>query len=154
MRLQLAFASALVAVGAACCPIPVPRDVSVRPQLTIEVTTPEGVGLEGAEIEVRRFIANPGPETLMDRWVARSGPGGTVTLSEIVQSEPHLPLMMHGVNWYGWEACATHPDHPTGCARYDARKPVEDPLTLRVSMGVGSKLLLENRAGSTGSQTP
>ena len=145
MWFRLGFAATLGALAVACCPIPIPRDVSVRPELTLEVVDSEGNPLEGAELEVRRYISGPPPPTEMNLWTARTGPGGVVVLAEIVQSENSLPLMMHGVNWYGWEACATHPDHTLGCARYDARQPVESPRTLRVRMGVGSKLLLEKR---------
>ena len=143
MWFRLGFAAALGSVAVACCPIPIPRNVTVRPQLSIDVVDAQGAPVAGADLTVRRFIANPGPETLMDEWQARTSADGGASLSEIIKSEPSLPLMMHGVNWYGWEACATHPDHPDGCARYDARQPLESPQSLHIQMGVGSPLLLE-----------
>ncbi len=127
-------ATAAIAVTPGCCPIPWLRTVSVRPELTVEVTDAHGAPVAGAEVVVRRFVAAPGPEDALNRWTATTGPDGRITLPAIEETETVLPLMMHGVPWYGWEACVQAPGPPV-CERVQATRPVEAPHTLTLALG-------------------
>lgn len=65
------------------------------------------------------------------RWTVTADASGAATLDAIEQSEPYMPLMMHGVEWYAWEVCA---EHGGGAAsvRHSASTPVEPPVMLSI----------------------
>lgn len=123
----------LVGLGA-CCPIPIDREVTVRPQLHLTVEGSDGAPVVGATITARRLIVGPPPLTETARWTGNTGPGGKVVLAELKATEPHMPLMMHGVNWYGWQVCAEH-GGAAGVERYDAKGPVVgEPVKLEIAL--------------------
>ena len=130
----LAALAGLIGVGAACCPIPLTRDVTVRPQLALEVRTHEGKPADGVDLTVRRLVTGPPPLTETERWTATTGPDGRVRLDAIERRERYAPLMMHGVNWYGWEVCAEHPKYGSGSARHDGTAPVVGPVSLTIDL--------------------
>lgn len=129
----LAVGAGLLA-SAACCPIPVSRAVSERPDLTVEVFDSSGLPAAGATVTVRRAIVGPPPKTETHRWTTTTDLHGRAHLPAIEVRETTLPLMMHGVPWYGWQVCASTPD---GAATFlhEAGAPVEPPVALRLRLG-------------------
>lgn len=118
-------------VGTACCPIPVPRQVTVRPALTVTVVDASGRPAD-ATLTVRRYVSGPPPDTETHRWTAPA-PGGHATLDGIEQSETMLPLMMHGVPWYSWQICAVG---PAGAASttVDATAPIHPTASVSLTL--------------------
>ena len=124
----LAFLVPLLLV--ACIPLPLPRQVSVRPQLDIVANTASGEPVMGAEIRVRRFISGPPPDTETHRWEAATGVDGRLLLSAIEARESYMPLMMHGVNWYSWDVCASHPTLGVATHTVHGTQPVMEPVAV------------------------
>ena len=100
----------------------------MRPELHLVLETHEGKRAPGVEVLARRFVSGPPPDTETHRWKAISDIHGTVSFKAIEASEPHMPLMMHGVNWYSWQICASHPKYGVATYQHDARQPVEGPV--------------------------
>lgn len=122
-----------MAATTACCPVPVYRDVSVRPDLTVTVVDAAGQPVPGAAVRVRRFISGPPPATETHRWTGATDEAGTLHLDAIAQREPSMPLMMHGVNWYGWQVCAVAATGSAG-ETHHGRTPVEPPVALQLTL--------------------
>lgn len=136
---KLLAVAALVGLGAACCPIPVPRRATVRPDLTVTVVDAAGQPVANAAVRVRRFISGPPPETETHRWTATTDAAGAVHLDAIEQTETTLPLMMHGVVWYGWQVCAVGPGPAGGAVGsadhlHHAGSPIEPPVAVALRL--------------------
>lgn len=125
-------------LGAACCPIPVPRRVSVRPRLEVEVVDGAGAAVPGATLTLGRWIEGPPPDTEVDRWTATTDPSGRHVFDAIEATESAMPLMMHGVPWYGWRLCAESPGLGAGTWELGATQPVMGPATATITLVPGA----------------
>lgn len=131
MRGRLAAAAALLAGLAACCPIPLSRAITVRPELSVQVVDASGAGAP-ARVRIARRTAGPPPDTELEVWWAETDAQGAVVVPRIDGTDTIMPLMMHGVTWYAWELCAegvggvartevyaTAPEHPSAAVRLE-----------------------------------
>ncbi|MCA9491530.1 MAG: hypothetical protein KC656_19820 [Myxococcales bacterium] len=128
-----------LALGTACCPIPVPRKVSVRPRIEVTVVDADGNPVPGAALTLGRWIEGPPPETEVDRWTEAADAVGKHVFDAIEATESTMPLMMHGVPWYGWRLCAEAPELGAGTWELAATQPVMAPATARVTLVPGER---------------
>ncbi|MCB9688262.1 MAG: carboxypeptidase regulatory-like domain-containing protein [Alphaproteobacteria bacterium] len=135
---RLLLVAAGLGVGTACCPIPVPRRVSVRPRIEVTVTDADGRAVSGATLTLARWIEGPPPDTEVDRWSATTDPAGQHVFDAIEATESAMPLMMHGVPWYGWRLCAEAPGLGAGTWELGATQPVMGPTTAGVTLVPGA----------------
>jgi hypothetical protein len=125
-----------LAVLGACCPIPLKRQVSVRPELTVTVADADGAPVAHAAVLVRRITNGPPPTRETHHWTTATDATGTVVLDAIEESETYLPLMMHGVEWYAWEVCVRD-TRGVGTAQHSGRTPVEPPVVVPITLDPG-----------------
>lgn len=131
MTRLLGIALVLAGLGA-CCPIPLTRRVSERPELTVRVHDVEGRRVD-AEVTVRRVTTGPPPSRETHRWSERTGSDGEVIWPAIEATETYAPLMMHGVEWYSWDVCAVA-EAGAHSVRLPGRTPVVPPATVELTL--------------------
>ena len=90
------------------CFVPLPRTVTLVPAARFEVTGAQNGGaIAGARIVLERGSdphGRPG-----GRWVERANTLGRFAFERTTADETIMPLMMHGVPFYYWNACVDAP---------------------------------------------
>ena len=129
--------AAVIGIGTACCPIPVPRQVSVRPRFEVSVVDAAGAGVPGATVTLMRRIEAPPPDEEIARWTATTDPAGLAVFDALEATEGTYPLMMHGVVFYGWVACAES-SLGAGSVSVPSTQAVMPPQAVRVVLTAGS----------------
>lgn len=113
LLLWLALATVVPLAATACCPIPVPRMAMLRPEAHVQVVDAAGgQALEGATVVMQRYEAAP-HRTMVARWPRASDGDGKVEFPSGREREWIMPLMMHGVPFYGWRICVMHDGYET-----------------------------------------
>jgi hypothetical protein len=103
---------AALCLAVACCPFPRKRTTLIRPEGTVRVLDAStGEPIEGAEVVLRRVRVGPPPHIESHSWTATTDAAGEASFELELGTETVMPLMMHGVPQWGFEACATHPGH-------------------------------------------
>ena len=106
MLLRVVLPVLTLLLGLACCPIPIPRQGLLRPDLEITVTDAGGAPVPGVEVILRRTIAAPGPATEIARFVTLTDEHGVARFDRAEVTDTVMPLMMHGVPYIDFEICA------------------------------------------------
>ena len=136
---QWAYGVLAVAILAACCPIPLSRDITERPGIEVVVSSPDGKLVDQSKVTVRRYISGPPPATERNRWHEVTADDGVALFPEIVVSEIYLPLMMHGVNWYSWQVCAEHPTLGSASETHNGGQPMESRFKMNLVLDPAKK---------------
>jgi hypothetical protein len=131
------------------CPVPKKRTTLIRPQGTVRVLdAATGDPLEEAEVVLRRVRVGPPPHIESHSWTARTDAAGEARFELELGTETVMPLMMHGVPQWGFEACATHPGHAGAWSSWLVVPPPSD----RSEVGrIDEPLVLELEPGGDGS---
>lgn len=105
---KLVAVAALLVVGAACIPLPMPMAYVVVPGVSFEVTDGSGPAAGAEVMLVRAMLPHHEPvRTQIDR--VHTDAHGVVAFAEERRSEIVMPLMMHGVHQYVWSWCVSAP---------------------------------------------
>lgn len=140
LGLALTALAALATLQSACCFIPIPRKTTTKPALEVKVMdmttqTP----LAGATIRVTRHIEHPHYGEIKGEWALSTDARGEAKMSRADEREWVMPLMIHGVPFYMWRMCVSHPGYRTEFFRVNDPKEGEDEAKRKTQLTVQLK---------------